>query len=91
MASRHAAALGVKLTALVTCVEFQHRFFVGVAEHLPSETEDAGSLADARSAADDHMGHVAVLCNDLEALDGLRVADDVVEVNRAVLFYPGRP
>jgi hypothetical protein len=32
--------------------------------------------------------HVAVFGDDLEALDGLRVADDIVEVDWAVLFDP---
>lgn len=34
------------------------------------------------------MGHVAVFCDDLEALDGFGVADDIVEVDGTVLFYP---
>lgn len=37
---------------------------------------------------DDDMWHVAVLSNDLEAVDRLLIADNVVEQHRAVLFHP---
>jgi hypothetical protein len=33
--------------------------------------------------------HVAILGNDLEALDGFGIADDVVEVDGTIFLYPG--
>jgi len=55
---------------------------------LSRQRQDTGRLADARHARDDDMGHVAVAGDDLEALDGLCVADNVVEEDGPVLLYP---
>lgn len=76
-------------TPLIRSVEFEDRFFVGVgAEELARQAEDGGSLADAGHAGDDHVGHVAVFGDDLEALDGFDIADYVIEVDGAVFFDP---
>jgi hypothetical protein len=32
--------------------------------------------------------HVAIFCDDLEALNCFGIADDIIEVDRAVLFDP---
>jgi len=34
------------------------------------------------------MWHIAIFGDDLEALDCFCVADDIIEVDGAVLFYP---
>lgn len=34
------------------------------------------------------MRHISIFCNDLQAFDGLGVADDVVQEYRAVLLDP---
>lgn len=34
------------------------------------------------------MWHVSIFCDNLKALDCFSVADDIVEVDRAVLFNP---
>jgi hypothetical protein len=36
------------------------------------------------------MGHVAIFCDDFETLDGLRVADNIIEKDRAVFLNPSR-
>jgi len=76
--------------AFVGGVELEHGFFVGVAEELARKAQDGCGFADARHARDDHVGHVAVFGDDFEALDGFGVADDVVEVDGAVFFHPGK-
>lgn len=76
-------------TAFVGSVEFQDGFFVGGgAEQLACKAEDGGSFADAWHTGDDHVGHIAVFGDDLQALDRFHVADDVVEVDGAVLLDP---
>lgn len=34
------------------------------------------------------MGHVAIFCDDLETLDGLLVADNIIKKDRAVFLNP---
>jgi len=36
------------------------------------------------------MGHVAIFCDDLEALNGFGIADDIIEVDGTVFLYPRR-
>jgi hypothetical protein len=36
------------------------------------------------------VGHVTIFSYDLEALDGFDITDDVVEIDRSVLFDPGK-
>jgi len=36
------------------------------------------------------MGHVAIFGDDLEALNGFGIANDIVEVDGTVFLYPGR-
>lgn len=66
------------LTSLITGIELQNSLLVRVAEQLPGQAEDTGRLSDTGHARDDDMGHVAVLCDDLEALYRFRVSDDIV-------------
>ena len=75
--------------ALVGGVELEDGFFVGGAQEGTGEAEDRGGFADARGAADDEVGHVAIAGDDLEACEGFGVADNVGEVDWAVFFDPG--
>jgi hypothetical protein len=53
---------------------------------LAGEAKDRGGFADSWHAGDDHVRHVAVFCNDFEALDGLCVADDIVQIHWTILL-----
>ena len=75
---------------LVGGVELENGFLVGIAEELAGEAEDGCGFSDTWHAGDDHVWHVAVFGNDLEALNGFGVADNIVEVDGTVLFYPGQ-
>ena len=75
-------------TTLVRGVEFENSLFIGVTEELACETEDGRGFADTRHARDDHMWHVTVFGNDLEAFNGFSVADDIIEVDGTVFLYP---
>jgi len=35
------------------------------------------------------MRHVAIFGDDLEALNGFGIADDIIEVDRTIFLYPG--
>lgn len=55
---------------------------------MAGEAEDGGCLADAWHARDDDVREVAVFGDYFEAGDCFGVADDVVEVDWAILFDP---
>lgn len=82
-------SLGYSLhTTFVTGVELQDGLFVRISQELPRQTKYRGSFTNPRHARDDDVGHVAILCDDLEPLDGLDIADYVVQVDWSVLFHP---
>lgn len=80
--------VAVDYTSLVAGIKFEDSLFVGISEHLSREAQDGRCLADSRHAGDDHMRHVAILRDDLQPFDSLRVAHDVVEVNGSILLHP---
>lgn len=52
------------------------------------EGENAGGFAGAGRTGENEVGHVAVASDDLEARDGVLVADDVGDLGGSVLLHP---
>lgn len=52
------------------------------------EGEDTRRLSSPRRAGEDDIGHVAVASDDLEARDGVGVADDIGDFRGSVLLDP---
>lgn len=85
-------------TSLIRRIEFQHSFTIGIAEQRVSKAVDGGSLADTWHSllsavwylahADDNMGHVSILCNDFQPLNGVAVAHDILKQYWTVLLHP---
>lgn len=76
------------LTSLITRIELQDGFFVCFPKHLARKTQNAGGFADTRHAGDDDVRHVALSCDNLETLNGLGVAHDIIKKDRSVLLDP---
>lgn len=74
--------------SLIAGIQLQDGLLARIAQQLPRQTHNGRGLSDARHARDDDMRHVAVFGDDLEPLDGLGVADNVVEEDGAILFDP---
>jgi hypothetical protein len=62
----------------------QHRYHA----QLPCEAEDGRGFSDTWHARDDHVRHVAIFGDDLEALNRFGIADNIVKVNGTIFFYP---
>ena len=75
-------------TSFITRVQFQYSLFVSVSKHLPGKTQDRRRLADARHTGDDDVRHISIFRDDFKALNGLGVANDVVEEDGAVFLDP---
>ena len=59
-----------------------------IAQQGTREREHAGGLAGARRARKDEVGHVALLCQHLQAANRLLVAHDILDLPRTVLLQP---
>ena len=68
-------------------VEVKVKMVVEV-EVPPGETHDGGSLANARRAGDDDVGHIPVFGEDTEPADSLRVTNNLLESLRPILLNP---
>ena len=75
-------------TSLVTGIELENSFLIRLSKQLPRETQDTGGLSDTRHARDDDMRHVALSCDDLQALNGLCISDNIIEEDWAVFLDP---
>lgn len=76
-------------TSLITCVELQHCFLVRISQQRPCQAQYGCSLADTWHPADNNVWHVSIFCDDLQALDSLSVANNIVQVDRSVFLHPG--
>uniref|UniRef100_A0A0A9FGG6 Pco108913 n=1 Tax=Arundo donax TaxID=35708 RepID=A0A0A9FGG6_ARUDO len=75
-------------TPVVGGVELEHGLAVAGPEQLVGQRQDARRLPSPRRSGEDEVGHVAVAGDDLEAGDGIGVADDVRHACGAVLLHP---
>ena len=76
------------LTSLVTRIQLEYRFAIRISKQLPGKAENRCCLADAWHTGDDKMRHIAISGDDLEPLNRLRVADDIVQDVWPVFFDP---
>jgi hypothetical protein len=87
-AIRPLPARGEERTSLIRRIQLQYSLLVRIPQHLPRQTQYTRRLAYPRHAGNNDMRHVAIFRDDLEALDGFCVADDIVEVDGTVFFDP---
>ena len=76
-------------STLITSIELKNCALLGVTKHLASHTKNARGLAGARWADHDQVGHIALLNDSLQLLDGVVISLDIIKGDRAVLLHKG--
>lgn len=75
-------------TSFVAGVELKHSFFVCIPKQLSRKAKNRCGFANTWHARYDDMRHIAIFGYDFESLDRFRVADNVIQEDRSVLFDP---
>ena len=75
-------------TSLIARIQFQYGLSIGIANQLSRETEDRSCLANTWHPGNNQMWHVPISGNNFEPFDSFRVANNIVQDVRPVLFDP---